>query len=63
MRTWLFEDPPYHNHAPCNLLMESVVLTRCYISFHSLNTNVIQDDGCKAICKGLRECKQLQVLT
>jgi len=62
MRTRLFEDQPYHISAPCNLLIESVVLTSYHVSFHSLDNNVIKDGGCIAICKSLEGCKQLQVL-
>ena len=42
--------------------VESVLMTECYVPFHSLTSNGIGHEGCKALTAVLQQCKQLQVL-
>ena len=42
--------------------VESVLMTECYVPFHSLDGNSIGHDGCKALTAVLQQCKHLQVL-
>ena len=42
--------------------VESVLVTECYVPFHSLRHNGIGQEGCSALTAALQQCKQLQVL-
>ena len=42
--------------------VESVLMTECYVPFHSLRSNGIRQEGCSALTAALQQCKQLQVL-
>ena len=42
--------------------VEIVLMTECYVPFHSLHSNGIRQEGCSALTAALQQCKQLQVL-
>ena len=61
---WIFECLRY----VCSLFphsadwVESVLMTGCYVPFHSLSGNGIGQEGYSALTAALQKCKQLQVL-
>ena len=48
---------------PVNMLIRVyIVVTEPCVSLHSLENNVVCDDGCTKLAAALKECRQLQVL-